>query len=601
MAELQNCPRIPDTTAMQLYDSPEAMRGFVAAGAAVRHEQLLRLPFKNDPQHLREQLLEQPNSSTIVQGPMFGAWYESIAQSVEASRRGELSPLETMTRVVKTYRYLGNYTLAAALEEGREIETRVQVCNGFVMIPELGRMAFAGDEIDAWAHDDGSVTLNSDEQIITFDPRVADQPNWQPLRRIGPPDFRIPLNDIDPHRNIFRYPVAERLSPEQHQKWNSHFQRTLDFIQANDPHLGEMVRSSLVSIVPAPEEPLAHGKSMTNSAALGVIGTNEIHDHVRLASHHIAFGLRKHMLLALRANYPLLFRDDDDPLAAKEVYTPNREGHAVAPFLLDDSFINIAPASFFSKVARNPALREYSTFSFARWYGESLQNLEALEASGYATADTERLMRIMRQELSQLEEFAVSIPEHIQEAAACHALDGRLSWRLHSVLPDQHAIKTIKEAWQNDETCPKIIINSTIDSRTDAFIHLGARMRYVLREVSLKEPDVFQQLCQGQPQTELLGQPTPGDISYTRGELREARNYFRSAIHAEPDNPEPWAGFALTFKDQASPTARALTDQPEIIAAVYAALDNTRLEPEGIAAWLADQAHSSIPPDCSHL
>lgn len=596
---------LPELPAAGLYDSAETVQHFVAAESAAHRTYLKRFPFDNDLTIVRTQFLQLPNTDTALQDPMFGAWVDDLSEAVQQLGPYPEIPEHLRQRIRAAQYYLGNFALSAAIAGNYSLNTVTRGYDGYIMVPGVGRFAYPDNLAYASTDTSGVVTLKSREgAVTTFDPHDTAQPGWEPLRYVGPDDFRIPLNDIEPNRrHLFRYPVSERLSDDQYRQWHDAFMRSWDFIQEAEPHLARLMRAGLRTLVPAPTEPLTHGKSMVAGGTFGVISPNEIRDPIRFAS-QMTFGLRKNMLLALRLLHPDVHRDDSDPIMDKPVFAPSREGYARVPFLLDDSFIDTGWARFYDTIAQtcDARLLPYVQFSYLHWFNESRQNLDALEASGYITPQNRPLAQAMRTELTEVSARAETIPPHIKELFARFTTDKLVSWRLHNIIPEPNAITYLRDAWLRGEACPFITIANTLNQSTEAYTHIGERMRYVLTEISLKEPTFFAAVARGDVPHDVLGHPTPGDIHHAQGDIRAARAYYRSAIAAQESyHPEVWAGFALSFHADPHRGNRTFTEQPEVIAALHAAIGDARLEPERIAQWLAGRAVSSIPPDCSRL
>jgi|GEM_PF-3372019 len=571
-----------------LYYSPGAVDRFAALEKTTRLRQLNHTRAIALPGVAAAAEFIQASGEQAVMTPLFGAWFDRLLAAQDFPETAANTP-----EIVRRVFYIGNYALTGAFLAGQEREAWVQRHQGHIMVPEIGRVALAGPEdifVHARVDDDGIHFISEDETVHIERDSVTEQtPNWQPLRYIGPPDFRVALNDIDPNRQIFRYPAADRLSDEEHAQWHTTFCDAWDFIQEHDPEAARIVRASLTTIVPAPGEPLTHGKSMAAGAAFGVIGINERRDPERLAS-HIIFGTRKHLAMALRGERPDIYAPDDDPLTTKPVYPPSREGHGIAPHLLDDSFINIGLARFFSGVAATagPDIQEYAQLSFARWFVESQQNMRGLRDSGYVTNGNAAVVAALQNELADLADHYNRTPERLKRVIATNVFDRHISWRLHNITPHPQAVHYLRDVWLRGEPCPPLAVPGELSPSIAAYTHSGQRTRYVLKESSIKEPALFAALLQGNHDPQRFGEPTPGDIAFASGDIREARTYFTAAVYQNARNPEAWAGFALTFEHDTSAAAAALRHAPELVAAVFAAIGDAGVQPEHVARWVAN-------------
>lgn len=587
--------------ANELYYSHAAVMRFRQLEQNVRTTQLDNMPFGSIGNAQGEAAFRSLSASNaLVMSPLFGAWLDRIIQAAHTS---SIDPQARERLIFHRLNFIGNYAVAAALAGGEETEVRLRSTNNRVMIPEYGQATLQGADTDIVVANvtDGGITLTplsaGVSVDIPHDMRRVEGPHWQPLRRIVADGFEVTLNDLDPNRDIFRYPPASRLTEEQFNQWAATFKDAWHFLQHHDPHLAEIMQASLTTIVPAPTEPFTRGKSMAAGAAFGVIGLNENRDPIRLAS-HLAFGMRKHMIMALRNERPDMYHSEDDPTSIRAVYPPSREGYGVAPYLQDDSFLNVGLAHFFRNLIVNadPALRPYGELSFTRWYTEAQQNLAALHASGYVRDANREVVAALDEEMAVLTPLFEAMPEFAKQAVATNTHDRLLSWRLHTILPDARAVRYLCDVWRRGGTCPSIVVPGSLSKSIDAYTHLGQRNRYVLTETRFRDPALFRTVVSGQYDPNMFGALSAGDIAFARQEIRGARAHFREAIRLQPGSPEAWAGFALSFEHERSLAASVLTNQPEVVAAVYAAISDASVEPEVVAAWLAPCRMADVLP-----
>ncbi|HVI69425.1 MAG TPA: hypothetical protein VM581_03110, partial [Magnetospirillaceae bacterium] len=378
---------------------------------------------------------------------------------------------------------------------------------------------------------------------------------------------------------------SPRLTDAEYRQWATTFADAWSFLQDHDPHLANIVRAHLTTIVPAPSEPLTHSKTMAAGASLGVIGFNENRDPTRLLS-QIAFGIRKDMALALRTEMPEIYPEEG---MHTPVYPPSREGYGIAAHLQDDTFINVGLARFYHSLLQSgdSKLRDYYELSFARWYTESRQNLDAWKQSGYGQDRNAWLPNSLGNELYALKHTFDSISEAVRQTVATNARDRHANWRLRTIIPDPQAIIYLRDVWTSGRDCPYITVPGTLNQSNEAYIHIGQRTRYVLAEVKVKEPALFAGVTVGSYDPKLFGEPTPGDIAFANDNIAEARRYFTASIRQRGSNTDAWAGLALTFEHEHSPAAEVFTQQPELAAALYATIGDATIDPENIAAWLA--------------
>lgn len=568
------------------YFSPQAAERFKAIEKQVRRAALYQRPHRTyGTSDIFYNFITLPAANRLTMSPLFGAWLDRVMRAEEAAKKGEKGA-DILAK--KRAQYIGNYAVTAAIWGEHTLETRARLEKGYVMIPEIGRVAMRGvqDSLVRVEVEDGIRVLANNASVhIPQDAFEQESELWQPLRYIGPDDFRIALNDIDPNRSVFRYDVSPRLTDAEYNIWSNTFNEAWELLQTYDPHLASIARAHLTTIIPAPTEALTHSKTMAAGASIGAIAFNENRDPHRLLS-QIAFGLRKDMALALRTEYESIYPEKNmyDP-----VYPPSREGYGIAAHLQDDTFINIGLARFFRSLLErgDPALRDYYELSFARWYTESQQNIAAWKKSAYQHQGNGWLLNTLSYELRDLEQRYSTLPEAAKQKAAVNAQDRYSNWRLSNITLHQSVIHYLRDKWYQREVCPPLAVAGRISTTNDAYVHIGQRTRYVLTEVALKEPQWFAGIKQGTYNRALFGKPTPGDVAFASGNIREARQYFAAAVREQPNNTEAWAGYAATFAQDQSYAGAVFNAQPELVAALYTAIGDSALNPAALAAWLA--------------
>lgn len=550
-----------------------------------------------------------PAGNQMIGSPLFGAFLDRIAQASEDYQTKGTA--DERQKVLDRMAFLGNYVIAAALASGEIAAAKVWFENGQGMIPGYGLITLPGtdDLTIAQTTKEGGILLRSPESGVTgqifADELSGSTDTWEPLRRFEAADMTITVDDIDPNRNIFRYPPADRLTDEEYNRLSSVIGKALVFIKTNAPDTFRLVKAALTTIVPAPSEPYPLGKCMAAGAAFEALCIdNNTEDYERKAG-QIVFGIGKAVLMAMRYkrtegdNLPDIHRDPDDPLTKKPVYPPSQEGFATPMHLLEGVLLGAFPLDYFGSLAvsTDDRIRAYGQLSFTRWYVEVQQNMQALEASGYTYEGNREIVAAIADQMEGFKTLFTSMPDWAKQVITTSRHDHRLSWRLQMLTPDDQALQRLCDAWSTHQTCPSVTIPVELSQKIDAYTHLGQRTRYVLAETRAKDPEIFAALVAGGHDPALFGDPTAGDVALVLNNVHEAREYFREAIRQQLDSNEAWGGFALTFLHEQSPAAQVLLRQPELVRDFYAKLADPAIAPEAAAAWLAPASMAELFQD----
>jgi uncharacterized protein len=193
--------------------------------------------------------------SVLVQ-PMVGAW---AASALRALKKGE-SP---------DFAHLGAIALVVALRTGMSAEASVAARNGWVHLPGRGRVRIDASHarIDART-ERGRLWLDGVE-ITPHGER------WQWLRTLhadGPPYVAPTVEDLDPSRDLYHVPAAERLSLPEFHEWQERFARGWHVLVHRVREHADEIAEGLAAIVPLSKPDVRAARSATHPDAVGVIG-----------------------------------------------------------------------------------------------------------------------------------------------------------------------------------------------------------------------------------------------------------------------------------------------------------------------------------------
>jgi uncharacterized protein len=152
---------------------------------------------------------------------------------------------------------------AAAVRAGISTSVNLSAYSGTVYLPTLGRMRLDGAEPVA-------VEIGANSFVIrTRDREYAENcVNWDPIRSLIVPGFAVQIDDIDPKRDCYGAPVADRLTQAEFDIWQQVFAESWSLIQTRFPEHAEAVRSALRVITPIAG---AGGRGASNRRSYGAI------------------------------------------------------------------------------------------------------------------------------------------------------------------------------------------------------------------------------------------------------------------------------------------------------------------------------------------
>ena len=82
---------------------------------------------------------------------------------------------------------------------------------------------------------------------VTGTTRAAD---WQPVRMLQGPGFRVALEDTDPFRDCYHRPAATRLTEAEFARWQQDFRAAWPEIERNGGAYAPALAAGLTTVMP---------------------------------------------------------------------------------------------------------------------------------------------------------------------------------------------------------------------------------------------------------------------------------------------------------------------------------------------------------------
>ena len=327
--------------------------------------------------------------------------------------------------------HLAGIAAAAAARARVGAAVTVPVLDGGVHLPTLGRLALGAETETglAWpgsgsagsgsaGHETAAVSVISNAVIIRVDEacwtlglpellagqacaipvagtsRLAE---WQPVRMLHGPGYRMLLEDTDPFRDCYHRPAAARLTEAEYARWQQGLRAAWPEIERHHGAYAASLAAGLSTLVPlaAPQD----GREMSAAArtSFGAVAVAWPDDPVTLARllvqefQHVKLG-------AILDLYDLHDRDGDRLFPA-----PWGEGKLHLGGLLRGAYAHLAMTEFWrarQQFTTGPSA-EVALQRFARCHADTAEAIETLLDSGSLTPLGTSFVREMRESARQ--------------------------------------------------------------------------------------------------------------------------------------------------------------------------------------------------------
>ncbi|MFF3963439.1 HEXXH motif-containing putative peptide modification protein [Streptomyces griseorubiginosus] len=205
---------------------------------------------------------------------------------------------------------LGTFGHAAALSAGLRPALSLPVRDGTLWLPTLGVVRLSGGansvRLDGWtvAWADRTVSLRESRRE---NPRGGLQVNgrerpFTPRRLVVPPSapaaprLSVTVEDADPYRDVYGFPVQSRQSPARLAAWQSAVERTWELLSELMPERAADCAFLWSALVPLRPGPRGRGRSSSTREAYGALAAAPQRDPLLLAetvlheTGHLALG-----------------------------------------------------------------------------------------------------------------------------------------------------------------------------------------------------------------------------------------------------------------------------------------------------------------------
>jgi hypothetical protein len=229
-----------------------------------------------------------------------------------------------------------------------------------------------------------------------------------------------------------------------------------------------------------------------------------------------------------------------------------------------------------------------AAFEFARWRSAVDAAARDLLMTGGLTPAGRRFVGAIRDEVRPW--LAEPVPPDVERLAAEANADHRARWRLRNLAVDRAAVRALAGAWRSGSPRPAGPVGTRLVPAPRRALESSDRLKMVHRllsgECSLAD-DGGPAAPAGSAGSNgtgtgagTAGPVAGGDESLLRGHQGTARRAYKIRVEQRPGDDPAWAGLALVSPES------ALRATPEVVAAVYRALDDPAVDVEELAAWL---------------
>jgi hypothetical protein len=313
----------------------------------------------------------------------------------------------------------------------------------------------------------------------------------------------------------------------------------------------EVLAAVLDCIVPVEPDPAARGISATSANAFGAVAMSEPADATALAV-GLLHEIQHSLLNAVQYLFDLHQRPDELG------YSPWRDDPRPATGILHGAYAYLTVTRFWRARRDDPL----AAFEFARWRAAVLSAAQGLLTGHTLTAAGTRFVTALRDEVEPWQ--SEPVPPVIARLAAAANADHHLRWRLRNRFVDPGDVRLLAEAWSHGRSAPRV--TSELLPAPRRALESSGRL------------DVIHALVRGAPAP---GGAADGDLRFVRGDEAAALPAYREKVVLDPGDDAAWAGLALCGG------SAALRDTPEVVAALYRALDDPAADPLEVAGWLS--------------
>ncbi|MFC7988372.1 HEXXH motif domain-containing protein [Streptomyces pilosus] len=377
----------------------------------------------------------------LIQAPTTGAWIAHLLRRTHGTADGPALWVETAR--------LNTLAVVAALHAGMEVSLRVALEDGALHLPGLGLARLPGGAAGPSAgtartrageltltgpgRDGGHATLTCRPAPVPVDaaPPAADA-RWLPLRTLRAGSAAVPLEDLDPYRDLGEPLPPARLDADEATAWQRMFDRAVAILAAADTtRPGRLDPAVIRSVVPwartglLPPPPPEVRVSASSGDAYGAMIISRPSEPLALAE-ALVHEFQHSKLAALLHLFPLV-RDD----RAERYYAPWRPDPRHLTGLLHGAYAFTGVAGFWRDRMSEPEHAGTAAYHFALRRTQSRLVVRTLLNSGRLSRTGQALVSGLARTLDAWlrEPVPPAALARARTAAALH----RTEWRLRNV------------------------------------------------------------------------------------------------------------------------------------------------------------------------
>jgi hypothetical protein len=209
---------------------------------------------------------------------------------------------------------------------------------------------------------------------------------------------------------------------------------------------------------------------------------------------------------------------------------------------------------------------------FTRWRQQTEEAAAELTRASVATDTCRAFLDIISDRLAEW--GTEPVPGSADELAAAARFEHRIGWRLRNLQLDPVQVALLADGVRTDPVVP---LDSPVAARPKQFAPTGIwSARLQLMYAAATRPDLYQRLRSGEEPLDDHPEASDADLACLLGDYADAEPAYEAEISAdETRRPvwEAWAGLVHCYAHtRPGPAADVLRAQPEIVAAVHAAV-----------------------------
>ena len=363
---------------------------------------------------------DQPATlNAVLSHPYIRAWGLRCLERLRPAGAGSGAEEQASDphRLTADLGHLAAIAAVAAVRAEVGAAVSVPVLDGAVHLPTLGRLALgtepgrggtAGDfETAAVSVISNAVIIRVDEACWTLDLRelLAGQScampvagtsraaDWQPVRTLKGPGFRVAVEDTDPFRDCYHRQIATRLTEAEFARWQRDFRAAWPEIERNGGAYASALAAGLTVLMPLAA--IHDGRDVSGTArnAFGAVAMAPAADPVTLAR-LLVHEFQQVKMGAILDLYDLHDRGDD-----RLFPVPWGEGKLRLEGLLRGAYAHLAVSEFWRVRQQSIGSPVVAGQRFRQCHADTAEAIETLLDSGSLTPLGRSWVRQMRHSL----------------------------------------------------------------------------------------------------------------------------------------------------------------------------------------------------------